>query len=141
MTLNWKMILLGFAVLAVLTLITLYALGVKFKSAPLLQGFQGGAPAMNTFTMYYADWCGHCKAAKPDFETFAAAGTIKVGNKDCVIRLVSPENEPDKVKGKIIKGFPTFLLETTDGKVIEYTGERNVDAYTAFLNTNLGGGI
>jgi thiol-disulfide isomerase/thioredoxin len=141
MTLNWKMILLGFAVLAVLTLITLYALGVKFKSAPLLQGFQGGAPAMNTFTMYYADWCGHCQQAKPTFTEFAAAGKIKVGEQECVIRMVSPEKEPEKAKGKNIKGFPSFLLETTDGKVVEYTGERNVDGYTAFLNKNLGGGI
>jgi|OM-RGC.v1.025805331 thiol-disulfide isomerase/thioredoxin len=138
---NWKMILLGLAVLAVLSLITLYALGISFNKPAILQGFQGGAPANNTFTMYYADWCGHCKAAKPVFTEFAAAGKIKVGNKECIIQMVSPENEPEKAKGKNIKGFPSFLLETVDGKVVEYTGERNVDGYMAFLNTNLGGGI
>lgn len=138
---NWKMILLGIAVLSVLTLVALYAFGVNFNRPMLLQGFQNSAPAMNTFTMYYADWCGHCQQAKPDFTTFAGNGTIKIGEKDCVIRMVSPENEPEKAKGKTIKGFPTFLLETVDGKVVEYTGERNVSGYTAFLNANLGGGI
>lgn len=135
------MILFGIAVLGVLSLVAMYALGLKFNNPQVIQGFQGGAPAMNTFTMYYADWCGHCQQAKPAFTEFAAAGTIKVGEKDCVVRMVSPEKEPEKAKGKTIKGFPTFLLETTDGKVVEYTGERNVDGYTAFLNTNLGGGI
>ena len=138
---NWKMILLGIAVLSILALISLYVLGITFNKPALLQGFQGGAPAMNTFTMYYADWCGHCKAAKPAFTEFAAAGKIKVGNTECIVRMVSPEDEPEKAKGKNIKGFPSFLLETVDGKVVEYTGERKVDGYMAFLNTNLGGGI
>ena len=138
---NWKMILLGVSVLAVLSLVTLYALGVKFNSPTLLQGFQGGAPANNTFTMYYADWCGHCQTAKPAFTEFAKNGKITIGNKECEIRMISPEAEPDKAKGKIIKGFPSFLLETVDGKTVEYTGERNVDGYMGFLNENLGGGI
>jgi thiol-disulfide isomerase/thioredoxin len=138
---NWKMILFGIAVLGVLGLVAMYALGIKFNNPTLIQGFQSGAPAMNTFTMYYADWCGHCQQAKPAFTEFAASGKIKIGEQDCVVRMVSPEKEPEKAKGKTIKGFPTFLLETTDGKVVEYTGERNVDGYTAFLNTNLGGGI
>jgi thiol-disulfide isomerase/thioredoxin len=141
MSWNWKMFFLGITVLGILTLVTLYALGVNFNRPKLLQGFQTHAPAMNTFTMYYADWCGHCQQAKPAFTEFAANGKIKIGEKDCVIRMVSPEKEPDKVNGKSIKGFPTFLLETVDGKVVEYTGERNVDGYTAFLNSNLGGGI
>jgi thiol-disulfide isomerase/thioredoxin len=138
---NWKMLLFGIAILGVLALVAMYALGLKFNNPTLIQGFQGGAPAMNTFTMYYADWCGHCQQAKPTFTEFAAAGKIKVGEQECVIRMVSPEKEPEKAKGKNIKGFPSFLLETTDGKVVEYTGERNVDGYTAFLNKNLGGGI
>ena len=137
---NWKTILLGLAVLAVVALITMYALGMTYGRG-IISGFQNPAPDMNTFTMYYADWCGHCQQAKPAFTEFAASGKIKIGEQDCIVRMVSPEKEPEKAKGKTIKGFPTFLLETTDGKVVEYTGERNVDGYTAFLNTNLGGGI
>jgi thiol-disulfide isomerase/thioredoxin len=137
---NWKTILLGLVVLAILSAITLLALGFKFSVSPVIQGFQG-APAMNTFTMYYADWCGHCQTAKPAFTEFAANGKVTIGNKECVIRMVSPEKEPEKAAGKNIKGFPSFLLETVDGKTVEYTGERNVDGYMAFLNQNLGGGI
>lgn len=135
---NWKMILLGIAVLTVAGYGILYVTGYKFNRSKLLQGFQG-APAKNTFTMYYADWCGHCQQAKPAFLEFASKGTVKVGDKECEIRLISPEKEPEAAKGKVIKGFPTFMLETVDGKTVEYSGERTVDGYMAFINENLGG--
>lgn len=132
------MILLGIAVLTVAGYGILYVTGYKFNRSKLLQGFQG-APAKNTFTMYYADWCGHCQQAKPAFLEFASKGTVKVGDKECEIRLISPEKEPEAAKGKVIKGFPTFMLETVDGKTVEYSGERTVDGYMAFINENLGG--
>jgi thiol-disulfide isomerase/thioredoxin len=137
---NWKMILLGFVILSFVALVAVVGFGYKFPSTKVLQGFQG-APAKNTFTMYYADWCGHCQQAKPAFTEFASKGTIKIGNKDCEIRMISPEKEPEAAKGKTIKGFPTFMLETVDGKTVEYAGERSVDGYMAFLNENLGGGV
>ena len=130
------MVLFGFAVLSVLVLLAMYGLGVNFNRK-LLQGFQS-APAMNTFTMYYADWCGHCQAAKPSFTEFANQGTITVGNTKCAIRMISPETDPEAAKGKQIKGYPSFLLETVDGETVEYTGERNVDGYMSFLNSTLG---
>ena len=134
---NWKMILLGIAVLAVLVLVVMYGLGISFNRGVVL-GFQNPAPAMNTFTMYYADWCGHCQQAKPTFTEFASKGTVNINGKDCAIRMISPEAEPEKAKGKKIKGYPSFLLETVDGKTVEYTGERTVDGYLSFLNSNLG---
>ena len=135
---SWKMILLGLAVVSILGLLTMYGLGISFNRG-LLQGFQNAAPDTNTFTMYYADWCGHCQTAKPEFSEFAKQGILKVGNQNCKIRMISPEKEPDAAKGKNIKGFPSFLLETVDGKTVEYTGERTTAGYMAFLNSNLGG--
>jgi len=133
------MILLIFATVSLLGMLTVYGLGITANRG-LLQGFQSGAPA-NTFTMYYADWCGHCKTAKPEFSEFAKQGVLTIGNQNCKIRMISPEKEPEAAKGKNIKGFPSFLLETVDGKTVEYTGERNTAGYMSFLNANLGGGI
>ena len=131
------MILLGLTVTSILALVTMYAMGINFNRT--LQGFQSGAaPAMITFTMYYADWCGHCQSAKPEFTTFSEQGTITVGNQSCKIRMISPEHDPESVKGKNIKGYPSFLLETVDGQTVEYTGERNTAGYMSFLNANLG---
>lgn len=137
---NWKMILLGVAVIAILGLIAMYVMGTTFNRG-LLQGFQSGgaaSPAGNTFTMYYADWCGHCQQAKPGFTEFMKQGTVDINGTPCAIRMISPEKEPEAAKGKNIKGFPSFLLETVDGKTVEYTGERNADGYMSFLNANLG---
>ena len=90
--------------------------------------------------MFYADWCGHCKTAKPGFEELSKKGAINVNGKKCTLRLVSPEKEPDKAKGKPIKGFPTFLMDTPGGETVEYRGERNTDGYLKFINDTLGGG-
>jgi len=131
------MILLVLTTVGILGMLAMYGMGIT-SGRGLLQGFQDGAPATNTFTMYYADWCGHCKAAKPEFSQFAQQGILKIGNENCKIRMISPENEPEATKGKNIKGFPSFLLETVDGKTVEYTGERNTAGYMSFLNANLG---
>ena len=126
---SWKMSLLLLAIAGLLVFLFLYSYR--------LAGFQSGAE--NVFTMYYADWCPHCKTAKPEMEALIAKSPITVGGKKCEVRMIQPEKEPEKAKGKPIKGFPTFLLETVDGETVEYSGKRSTDGYLAFLNENLGG--
>ena len=134
------MILLILAVLAILGLAGFYVYGVTFGRGN--QGFQSGpAPAMNSFTMYYADWCPHCQSIKPEFTEFSNRGSVDVGGKACQIRMIDAAKNPEAAKGKPVKGFPTFLLETTDGKIVEYQGERNTDGWLAFINQNMGGGV
>lgn len=136
---NWKAILLGLVILAILSALSLYALGISFGSG--IAGFQNPAPANNTFTLYYADWCPHCKTVKPEFTEFLKTSPMQVGTKQCEIRMIDAAKNPEAAKGKPVKGFPTFLLETTDGKIVEYQGERNTAGWLAFLNEKLGGGI
>lgn len=137
---NWKYLLLGgIAVLIVLSLYSAYK--KRSVGASAAQGFQN--PTETTFTMYYADWCPHCQSAKPDFKEMIEknGGVVEVKGKRCKIQMISPEEQPEAVKGKDIKGFPTFLLETTDGQTFEYKGSRSTDGYLAFINEKLGGGI
>ncbi len=141
---NTKVMLLGAAVIAILGLILFYTLGGTFGRG-LFEGFQGGkgaAPDMNTFTMYYADWCPHCQTAKPEFIELTKKGFTELSNgKRCYFRMVNPDISPEEVKGKKIAGFPTFLLETTEGETVEYKGDRSSEGYMKFLNEKLGGGI
>jgi thiol-disulfide isomerase/thioredoxin len=132
---SWIFILFSLIIVAILLALYFYNMGVNF-GFPLRQGFQSGGK--NTFTMYYADWCGHCQTAKPGFTEFMKKGTIDVGGTSCEIRMISPEKNPEAVQGKTLKGYPTFLLETVDGNTVEYTGDRSVDGYMSFLTTNLG---
>ena len=43
----------------------------------------------------------------------------------------APELESNNVKG-----FPTFILSTVDGKNLEYQGERSIPAIGQFINQN-----
>jgi thiol-disulfide isomerase/thioredoxin len=129
---KWKLIALG--VVVVLLLGALY-----WSNSRVVQGFRGSSEP--TFTMYYADWCGHCQKAKPDFQDLMAKSPLEIGGRKCVIQMVSPETEPEKAKGKPVRGFPTFLLESPDGKIMEYKGPRTTDGWLEFLNTNLGGNV
>ena len=136
---NWKLILLGIVIVCALAYLSTRE---GFRNGRV-QGFQTQRPNPNenTFTMYYAEWCGHCKKVKPEFENFIKSGPINVNGTTCHIRMVSPEKEPEKAQGLTIKGFPTFMLETTDGKTVEYKGERNTKGFLEFINSNLSGGM
>jgi thiol-disulfide isomerase/thioredoxin len=133
---NWKLILLGLLVVAIITLIVLAVLGRTHGFG--LQGFQNPAPGGNTFTMYYADWCPHCQTIKPAFTEFVNQGDIQVGSTSCKVRMIDAAKNPEEAKGKPVKGFPTFLLETVDGGIVEYQGERKVDGFLQFINEKLG---
>lgn len=102
------------------------------------EGFASGSGA-DTFTMYYADWCPHCQTVKPPFEEWAKNGFVTAAGRTVKVSKVQPEKEPEKVKGKTIKGYPTFILETSDGKVVEFKGDRTPDGYMKFLEEELAG--
>jgi thiol-disulfide isomerase/thioredoxin len=132
---NWKNIAVGVTVIVVAVVAGLYFSGkLKLKS-----GFQGGK---DQFTMYYAQWCPHCKTAKPEFEKLVGQSPMKVGDKSITVRMLEQgEDAAGEMKEKKVSGFPTFLLETADGNTIEYKGERTTEGFLKFLNTTLGGNI
>ena len=141
---DWKTVLIALAVIAVVVVVALIVLGKYPHLFPgLKQGFQGGGPAPDvpTFTMFYADWCGHCKKAKPDFVEFMGDGTKTIGDKTVKIEMVNADSGDPKVEAFQVKGYPTFCLQTTDGTVTEYKGKREVAGYLEFLNSSLGGGV
>ena len=98
------------------------------------EGFQSsGAPAYK-FVMYYADWCGHCKVAKPEFQKLGS--TMTIGGKPVQILMVNPDTDPEACSGKDIKGYPTIHLYDPDGKLVnEYAGQRTKENFQACLNT------
>jgi len=130
---QWKVMLMA-AVAAFLVYV-----GYRYYNGSS-QGFKN--PSEDTFTMFYANWCPHCKTAKPDFEDWMGKGPVKVGSRSIKLRMVEQgEDKTGEMKAKKIQGFPTFLLETTDGQTVEHKGARSTDAYLKFLTATLGGGI
>ena len=100
------------------------------------EGFESGTGA-DTFTLYYAEWCPHCKAVKPAFEQWAKNGFVSVAGRNVKVQMVEQSEKPDEVAAKGIKGFPTFLLETAEGKSVEFQGDRTPEGYIKFLEDNL----
>ena len=125
-----KVILLSVVVVFLLAMIGVIGNGS-------VQGFIGGfgdagAPPVASFTMYYADWCPHCKTIKPEFADFSKRGVVTVNGKNVAVAMVE-ESDKEKMAGKNVKGFPTFLYETAAGETVEYSGPRTRDAWMDFL--------
>jgi thiol-disulfide isomerase/thioredoxin len=122
----------------------IYLIGVLIGLLVLLrlvhrsrEGFESGSNAADTFTLYYAEWCPHCKTIKPAFEEWSKNGFVTAAGKNVKVRMVEQSEKPEEVASKGIKGFPTFMLETADGKTVEFQGERTPDGYLKFLEEQL----
>jgi thiol-disulfide isomerase/thioredoxin len=101
------------------------------------EGFQSGSGGADTFTLYYAEWCPHCKTVKPAFQEWSKNGFVTAAGKNVKVRMVEQGEKPEEVAAKGIKGFPTFLLETAEGKSVEFQGDRTPEGYLKFLEEQL----
>ena len=85
------------------------------------------------FAMYYANWCGHCKKAKPHFQKLMDeySGNIKVMMIDC-----EDAQNKELVQSQGIKGFPTirYYKEGFSGDYSEYSGSRTYSDFIQYLN-------
>ena len=98
------------------------------------EGFANSVTESHSFTMYYADWCGHCQRAKPEFLKLGSTQTI--GGKAVNVKLVNPETHPDDATGVDVKGYPTIIYKKGE-QLIEYAGERTHSAFVSFLQQNV----
>jgi hypothetical protein len=92
----------------------------------------------NVFTLYYMNGCPHCESILPEYKKFAAAGQVTTNGKKTKIRMLEQgdPNAAPELEARNVKGFPTFILNTVDGKYIEYQGERSVPAIGQFITQN-----
>jgi len=92
----------------------------------------------NVFTMYYMNGCPHCESILPDYKGFAADGQFTLNGKKTQIRMLEqadPSAAPE-LQARNVKGFPTFILETSSGDFVEYQGDRSIDAIKQFIGQN-----
>lgn len=88
------------------------------------------------FVMYYAEWCGHCKTTKPEFEKLISNynGNVKIILVNC-----EDEQHQELVKSQKIKGFPTirYYPSGISGDHQEYNGGRTQDDFVQYLSQRI----
>lgn len=119
--------------------VLLIFLWARYKNTEGFENHGKGASYVTTapykFNMYYADWCPHCHAAKPEFEKLGATQTI--GGKTVQCSAIEAEKNPELVKEKV-SGYPTIRFYDAEGNMTEYNGERNEAGFRAFLQQKMG---
>jgi thiol-disulfide isomerase/thioredoxin len=120
---NTRILITALVILAILAVL----------SVTTKEGFAGAATNAPTFTMYYADWCPHCKTVKPAFADFSKNGSVNVKGKTVFVSMVEEKENTNKK----IRGFPTFVLEKSTGESVEFDGERTPEGWKQWLGENL----
>lgn len=91
-------------------------------------------------TLYYADWCGHCKTFKPTWEK------LKYELDSNGIQYNEYEHTKDKkiIEKENVEGFPTIRIEN-NGEKEDYSGSRDYNDLLGYLKkknkTMSGGGM
>jgi thiol-disulfide isomerase/thioredoxin len=96
------------------------------------EGFEGGKEVI----IWKAEWCGHCKDAKPAFDDLLAASpiTLKDGSK-ATVRVFDADADKAEVAKYNVKGYPSIFI-MKGGNQIEYPGPRTKEGVIDFLNSN-----
>ena len=110
----------------------------RLRGSFSIEGFEGAGkePAL---VMYYADWCGHCKRAKPELERARDRyrGPVKV-----IFMDGDAKENAGLLKQEGVKGFPTIRYYQEGCPMMgqkrsseEYSNERKEDAFLEYLNS------
>lgn len=97
-------------------------------------------------TLYHADWCGHCKRFKPEWDEMVAKfakGDMQIKGANVKFESFEEKQLAEKklnptINGMEIQGWPTVKL-VIDNKEYEYGGERKQDALVKFITEKLNG--
>ena len=94
--------------------------------------FTGGEP-LPRCTLYYVNWCGHCKNLKPVWNELQKKEKY---NDKIEFEEVEGDEHPEVVQKEQIEGYPTIKLHK-NSETIEYQGNRSIEDLEKFVDDNL----
>lgn len=117
--------------LMVIILILLYLLWKNY----LKEGFESSSEDFNShigkdkkLVLFYADWCGHCKKIKPDWDA-AATDINKDGTKMIKVNCGGGTDSDKEIMEKYsIDGYPTIIV-FENGNATPYNGKRTKEDF------------
>lgn len=89
-------------------------------------------------TLYHAEWCGHCKTFKPEWDKFKAAyekSKEDIKNKykiNLIIKDYEADANPKEIEEAQVAGFPTVIIKY-NGKKEDYNGARKAESLFEYL--------
>jgi len=124
-------------VILVLAMVLVY----YYVSKSNREGFEGGAPNLTpangevVVVLFKTEWCGHCKAVKPEYEKATTELNGKKNSSGKTIRFEKVDCDENKELGKQfgVSGYPTIKILNDDGTQDEYSGKRNFDGFKKYL--------
>ena len=132
-----------FAVLAGVYYFYYIAPKTKSKYKPNSEHISKDSAAKNEAELlfFFADWCPHCKTAKPIWNDLKSEYQNKTINGYQVIfteiNCSEETAEVEKLMNQYnVEGYPTIKL-LKDGQIIEYDAKPSKETLTQFLNTVL----
>jgi thiol-disulfide isomerase/thioredoxin len=89
-------------------------------------------------TMYYVDWCPHCKTAKPEWEQLTSEFDGKtVNGRKVLVTAVNCTDNDEIAEREGLKGYPTFKFNM-DGKHFDYPDQPVFDKFKTFIEYIVG---
>lgn len=132
-----------FVVVAIIVYYTYISPSMKSKYKPNREQVPAGSNPSKTaeLMLFYADWCPHCKAAKPIWNDLKAEYESKgVNGYKLIFTEVDCSEESAEVEKMMnqysVEGYPTIKL-IKDGQVIDYDAKITKETLDKFLNTVL----
>lgn len=113
---------MDFRIILVFTIL----IGLSFSSLFLNSVMTGGGE--RTIVLYYAPWCGSCKAMMPEWRKFVRKHKNDPRIK---VRSVNSDKNPAAIKAANVDKFPTIILYK-DGKQQVFNSERRAEEFAAF---------
>jgi len=99
---------------------------VKFVGDDTFDIYRAETPQFLAF--FFAPWCGHCKAAKPEFAKASEESTIDMVAVDCT------SSGKDTCAAHGVSGFPTIkFFDQANDEPVDYDGGRTAKGFLKYL--------
>jgi len=134
-------IIVAFAVMIAYFVWSSYNSEVKYNSNREHEDKQIESNKIAHIMLFYADWCPHCKTAKPEWNALKEEYDGKTINGYIVVfeeyNCTEQTEDIESTMNKYdVNGYPTIKL-IKDGQLIDYDAKPTKDLMEKFLNTVL----